>query len=82
MLSFKREKWRVLTPTVELSNPLLEAGRSSARRKPGWEYVGEGAKMEASLMVTSRGLVFFLRSNFDGGCQRRNLYVEVYGTYK
>lgn len=51
--SLRTEKWRVLTPSVEGSEPLFEAGLSSARRKPVWMSVAEGAKIEASERVTS-----------------------------
>ena len=56
--SCMREKCRVLTPRVDASVPELLAGSSSARRKPVWTLSALGAKMEASLMVTSRGTVF------------------------
>jgi hypothetical protein len=42
------EKWTVFIPEVEASVPVLEAGRSSARRNPVWEL-----KIEESL--TGRG---------------------------
>ena len=58
------EKWIVLTPRVEESEPLFEAGWSSARRNPVWRVVGEGAKMDASLSVTSTGIVAFLSNCF------------------
>jgi hypothetical protein len=48
--SFISEKCSVLTPRVEGSEPLTLTGRSSARRKPFWTFVGEGAKIEASLL--------------------------------
>jgi hypothetical protein len=38
------EKWTVFIPDVEASVPVLDAGRSSARRNPVWEL-----KMEESL---------------------------------
>jgi hypothetical protein len=44
-------------PVVEGSLPLLEAGRSSARRNPVWISVAEAAKMERSEMVTSTAFV-------------------------
>ena len=42
-------------PIVEGSEPELEAGKSSARRKPVWLL-----KTEASEIVTSTGVVLFL----------------------
>jgi hypothetical protein len=51
------EKCRVLMPVVEGSVPLLEAGRSSARRKPVWMFVAEGANMDASERVISTARV-------------------------
>lgn len=62
-VSFMMEKWRVLTPRVEGSVPLFEAGWSSARRNPVWMFVAVGAKMDASERVTSTGMV--LVSNND-----------------
>lgn len=44
----------VLIPEVEGSVPELEAGRSSERRKPVWDW-----KIEVGEMVTSRALVPF-----------------------
>jgi hypothetical protein len=44
-------------PVVLASAPVLEAGRSSARRKPVWMLEGEGAEMEESLMVMERDLL-------------------------
>jgi hypothetical protein len=38
------EKWTVFIPEVDASVPVLEAGRSSARRNPAWDL-----KMEESL---------------------------------
>ena len=57
-MSLRREKWRVLTPRVEGSVPLLVAIWSSARRNPVWMFVAEGAKMDWSERVTSTGMVF------------------------
>ena len=55
--SLARLKWRVLRPVVEGSVPVLEAGMSSARRKPVCVFSGEGAKMEASEIVRAMGVV-------------------------
>lgn len=46
-------------PVVEASVPLLDNGINSARRNPTCTLVEEGAKMEASERVTSKGIVEF-----------------------
>jgi hypothetical protein len=43
----------VFMPVVEASVPVTETGRSSARRKPVWMFVLEGAKMDLSLRGVS-----------------------------
>ncbi len=60
----RTEKWSVLTPKVDGSDPLFEAGFSSARRNPVWMFVGEGAKIEASERVTSMA-IFSVPSNCE-----------------
>lgn len=44
-------------PRVDASLPVLETGWSSARRKPVWMFVVEGAKMDLSERVISTGIV-------------------------
>ena len=61
--SFITEKWTVLMPVVDGSVPVLEAGMSSARRKPVCASVADGVKMDLSFIVTSTALVPFA-SNF------------------
>jgi hypothetical protein len=48
---------------VDGSVPVLEAGMSSARRKPVCASVADGVKMDLSFIVTSTALVPFA-SNF------------------
>lgn len=48
----------VLCPSVEASVPLLVSATTSQRRKPVWTLVAEGAKIEASERVISKGMVF------------------------
>jgi hypothetical protein len=45
----------VFIPVVEASVPVTETGRSSARRKPVWMFVLEGAKIDLSLGGVSGG---------------------------
>lgn len=47
--------------------PELEEGLSSARRKPVWMFVEEGAKMELSERVISTGMVFAVVSKREEG---------------
>lgn len=44
----------------------LMFGFSSARRKPSWGLLPPGTKMEASEMVTSKGMVLDLVSKREG----------------
>ena len=67
-MSFMTEKCMVLMPVVESSVPLLERGRSSARRKPVWllkmdlslrcgQYGSRREMGKRYLMVTSTAFV-------------------------
>ena len=67
-LSLRTEKCSVLTPNVDGSVPLFDAGLSSARRNPVCMFVAEGAKIEASESVTSRGMLV-VPSNCKIKCQ-------------
>jgi hypothetical protein len=53
-----REKCIVFWPRVEGSVPLFVSGRTSQRRKPVWMFVADGAKIDWSERVISKGIVF------------------------